>query len=224
MFTGVRFVTDRIRVVVVDGHTLTRFGLLRVVGEQADIAVVGDSGLGREAVGVVEAVRPDVVVLDTALPDADGLLIARELRDRYDGLGIVLLTSNGEDDALFRALELGVSAFVTKTAPITEVLAAIRHAAVSAKSFLASGLGQAFARRQLAEPATVLSPRETEVLVLPGRGLTIPAIASRIFVSSSTAKTYVARVYEKLGASNRAQALMAGVRLGLISEELAAAG
>ncbi|TDU91680.1 LuxR family two component transcriptional regulator [Kribbella voronezhensis] len=215
---------DRIRVVIVDGHTLTRFGLLGVVGGLADIEVVGDSGLGGDAVGLVEAVRPDVVVLDTALPDADGLLIARELRDRDDRLGIVLLAANGEDDLLFRALELGVSAFVTKTAPIAEVLAAIRHAAVAAKSFLASGLGPAFARRQLAAPVTVLSPRETEVLVLLGRGLTIPAIAGRIFVSASTAKTYVARIYEKLGASNRAQALMAGVRLGLISEELAAAG
>jgi DNA-binding NarL/FixJ family response regulator len=203
---------------------LTRFGLLCVVGGQDDIEVVGDSGLGGEAVGLVEAVRPDVVVLDIALPDADGLLVARELRDRYDGLGIVLLTSNGEDDMLFQALELGVSAFVTKTAPVAEVLAAIRHAAVSAKSFLASGLGFAFARRQVAVPVTVLSPRETEVLILLGKGLTIPAIAGRIFVSASTAKTYVARVYEKLGVSNRAQALIAGVRLGLINEELAAAG
>jgi len=215
----VRFVTDRIRVVIVDGHTLTRFGLLGVAGGLADVEVVGDSGLGAEAVALVDRVRPDVVVLDTALPDADGLLIARELRDRYVGLGIVLLTSNGEDDILFRALELGVSAFVTKTAPITEVLAAIRHAAVAAGSFLASGLGQAFARRQSAAPRPVLSPREAEVLILLGQGLSISAVAGRMYVSHSTAKTYVARVYEKLGVSNRAQALMAGIRLGLIRKE-----
>jgi DNA-binding NarL/FixJ family response regulator len=110
---------------------------------------------------------------------------------------------------------------VAKTAPTSEVLAAIRHAAVSANSFLASGLGEAFARRQLAAPAPVLSPREAEVLVLLGRGLSVPAIAGLMFVSHSTAKTYVSRVYEKLGASNRAQALMAGLRLGLIRKELA---
>jgi DNA-binding NarL/FixJ family response regulator len=211
--------TGGIRVVIVDGHTLTRFGLLGLVGEQADIEVVGDSGLGAEAVALVDSVKPDVVVLDTALPDVDGLLIARELRDRYDGLGIVLLTSNGEDDTMFRALEAGASAFVTKNAPIAELLAAIRHAAVAAGSFLASGLGQAFARKQLAAPRPVLSPREAQVLVLLGQGLSVAAVAGRMFVSHSTAKTYVARVYEKLGASNRAQALMAGVRMGLISED-----
>ena len=104
---------------------------------------------------------------------------------------------------MFRALEAGVSAFVTKNAPIAELLAAIRHSAVAAGSFLASGLGQAFARRQLAAPRPVLSPRETEVLVLLGQGLSIAAIAGKLYVSHSTAKTYVSRVYEKLGASNR---------------------
>ncbi|NEA32320.1 response regulator transcription factor [Streptomyces sp. SID13031] len=213
--------TNRIRIVVVDGHTLTRFGLLGLVSGQADIEIVGDTGLGAEAVELVESVKPDVVVLDTVLPDADGLRIARELRDRYAGLGIVLLTSNGADDTLFRALEIGVSAFVSKTAPIAEVLAGIRHAAVASGSFLASGLGQAYARRKSAVPAPVLSPREAEVLVLLGQGLSVPAIAGRMFVSHSTAKTYVARVYEKLGVSNRAQALMAGLRLGVIRKELA---
>ncbi|GAA1601326.1 response regulator transcription factor [Kribbella sancticallisti] len=211
----------RIKIVVVDGHTLTRYGMLGLVGGHADIELVGDTGLGAEAAALVAATEPDVVVLDTALPDRDGLLVARELRDRYAGLGIVLLASNGEDEVLFRALEQGVSAFVAKTAPTNEILAAIRHAAVSANSFLASGLGPAFARRQLVAPRPVLSPREAEVLSLLGQGLSIPAIAAGMFVSHSTAKTYVARVYEKLGASNRAQALMAGLRLGLIRKELA---
>jgi DNA-binding NarL/FixJ family response regulator len=224
--------SHQIRIVVVDGHTLTRFGLLGLVSGQADLAVVGEIGLGSQAVATVAAADADVVVLDTALPDTDGLRIARELRDRYAGLGIVLLTSNGEDDVLFRALEIGVSAFVAKTAPAAEVLAAIRHAAVAAGSFIASGLGQAVARRQgagaqgvggqRAGGTPVLSPREAQVLELLGQGLSVAAIGAAMYVSHSTAKTYVARLYEKLGASNRAQALMTGLQLGLIRKELPA--
>jgi DNA-binding NarL/FixJ family response regulator len=224
--------SHQIRIVVVDGHTLTRFGLLGLVGGQSDMVVVGETGLGSDAFATVADGDADVVVLDTSLPDADGLRIARELRDRYAGLGIVLLTSNGEDDVLFRALEIGVSAFVTKTAPAPELLAAIRHAAVAAGSFIASGLGPAVARRQSrvaqgaggqgGRGAAMLSPREAQVLGLLGQGLSVAAISAAMYVSHSTAKTYVARVYEKLGASNRAQALMTGMQLGLIRKELPA--
>ena len=222
--------SHQIRIVVIDGHTLTRFGLLGLVGGQSDMAVVGETGLGSDAVATVAAADAEVVVLDTTLPDADGLTIARELRDRYAGLGIVLLTSNGEDDVLFRALEVGVSAFVTKAAPAAELLAAIRHAAVAAGSFIASGLGQAVARRhgagahgaggQRAGATPALSPREAEVLELLGQGLSVAAIGAAMYLSHSTAKTYVSRLYEKLGASNRAQALMTGLQLGLIRKEL----
>ena len=117
---------------------------------------------------------------------------------------------------LFRALETGVSAFVGQTAPVEEMLAAIRHAAVAASSFTASGLAVALARRQTVQERLALSPRETEVLGLLGDGLSIPAIAARMFISQSTAKTYVARLYEKLGAGNRAQALMTAIHYGLI--------
>ena len=96
------------------------------------------------------------------------------------------------------------------------MIAAIRHAAVAASSFTASGLAVALARRQTAQERLALSPRETEVLALLGDGLSVPAIAARMFISQSTAKTYVARLYEKLGAANRAQALMTAIHHGLI--------
>ena len=160
--------------------------------------------------------RPDVVTVDVVLPDGDGLRLAREFRDRYPDLGIVMLTSQQADDVLFRALENGVSAFVAKTAPLDEVLGAIRHAAVAASSFTASGLATAVARRRTTQDRLALSPRETEVLRLLHDGLSVPAIALEMFISMSTAKTYVARLYEKLGAANRAQALMAAMHHGLI--------
>lgn len=205
--------------VIVDGHTLTRFGLRALISQQSDIEVAAESGLMAEAVRVIRYARPDVVTIDVTLPDGDGLRLARDLREDWPDLGIVMLASRGEDELLFRALDAGASAFVEKTAPVGEVMAAIRHAAVAATSFTATGLAGALARRRSASDRMALSRRESEVLDLLKDGLSVPAIATSMFVSQSTAKTYVSRLYEKLGASNRAQALMTAMHHGLIHYE-----
>ena len=99
-----------IRLAVIDGHTLTRYGLRELVAQHPDIQLVAECGSVADAQRVLEAARPDVVTVEVDLPDGDGLRLARELRDRYAGLGIVILASQGQDDVLFRALETGVSA------------------------------------------------------------------------------------------------------------------
>lgn len=208
-----------IRVAVVDGDTLTRYGLRELIARHPDLRLAAECGSAAGAPAMVRAHQPDVVTVDVALPDGDGLRLARELRDRYSGLGIVMLTSQGEDDVLFRALETGASAFVAKTASLDEVLAAIRHAAVAASSFTASGLAMALARRRNPGLGLGLSARETETLRLLRDGLSIPAIAQTLFISHSTAKTYVTRLYRKLGAVNRTQALITALHLGLIQYE-----
>jgi DNA-binding NarL/FixJ family response regulator len=205
-----------IRIVVVDGHTLTRYGFRELVAQQPDMEIVAECDRAAEAADVLAALHPDVVTVDVSLPDADGLQLARELRDHYPELGIVILTSKDQDDVLFRALETGVSAFVPKTAPVSELLGAIRHASVAALSFTAAGLAGALSRRQTTRNQMALSAREAEVLELLHSGMSIPAIALQMYISPSTAKTYVSRLYEKLGAANRAQALMIAYRHGLI--------
>ena len=205
-----------IRVLVIDSHPVTRWGLGRVTAEQPDLAVVGEAGTAAEALRLVAALRPDVVTVGLSLPDRDGLELIRELRDHDDRLGLVVLTSQSEDDVLFRALDTGASAFVSKAASLPEVLGAIRHAAVSASSFSAAGLAQAMHRRterQARRP--LLSAREAQVLGLLQEGKSVPEVAEAMFVSLSTAKTYVSRLYDKLGVTNRAQAMMAAVRLNL---------
>ncbi len=206
-----------IRLAIVDGQTLIRYGLRELVAHHSDIEIVAECQSAAGTLPMLAATQPDVVTVDVALPDGDGLRLARELRDTYAGLGIVMLTSKHEDDILFRALETGVSAFVPKTAPLDEVLAAIRHAAVAAASFTASGLAMAVARRRTMQDRFALSPRESQVLNLLHEGLSIPVIAHEMYISVSTAKTYVARLYEKLGAANRAQALMTALHHGLIN-------
>jgi DNA-binding NarL/FixJ family response regulator len=204
------------RLVLVDGQTLARYGLRQFVARHSDIEIVAECPSTADAQRVIATIQPDVVTVEVKLPDGDGLRLARELRDRYADLGIVILASQQEDDVLFQALETGVSAFVAMTAPLEEVLAAIRHAAVAATSFTASGLATALARHHAVQDRLTLSHREREILHLLRDGLSIPAIAMTMFMSQSTAKTHVARLYDKLGAANRAQALMTAMHRGLI--------
>ena len=208
-----------IRTVVVDAHPLTRYGLSVLAEQHSDIEIVAETGSAADALQVIAAAVPGVVTIEIGLPDGDGLQLARALRDRYATLGIVVLTSFGRDDVLFRAIDSGVSAFVLKSAPVNEVLGAIRHAAVAATSFTATGLLDALSRRRDTDSRFPLSPRERQVLSYLMDGLSTPAIARTLFVSQSTAKTYVARLYDKLGANNRAQALMTALHHGLIRQQ-----
>ncbi|TDD60103.1 response regulator transcription factor [Kribbella antibiotica] len=211
---------ELVKVVVIDGHTLVRYGLIGLVGTEPDLEVIGDSGRRAEVFGMVLSERPNVVVLDVSPPDLAGLRVARDLRHQYAELGIVLLAPEGQDDLLFSALESGVSAFVAKSAPTDEILAAIRHAAVAPTSFTATGLGPAMSRRDHSTTQTLLSPREAQVLDLLGQGLSVRDIAVALSVSISTAKTYVARLYEKLEVSNRAQAIMTALQRGLLAPKV----
>jgi DNA-binding NarL/FixJ family response regulator len=204
-----------VRLVAVDEHILLRLGLARVVAGCGDVDLVGDAGSAADAARLVEQVRPDVVTFDVSLPDSDGWSLARRLRARQPGVGLVLVSAANDDALLYRALDEGLSAYVTKAAPATMVLAAIRHAAVAPESFTAPGLSAALARRRAS--TGLLSQREREVLALMRDGISLPGIAVRLQVSEATVKTYVARLYTKLRVNNRSQALMAAVNQGLLS-------
>jgi DNA-binding NarL/FixJ family response regulator len=210
--------SDRaIRLLIVDAHPLVRWALTHIADATPDLKTIGEAESAAEAMNMVFGLSPDVVTIDCSLPDGRGWQLADELREKYPTLGIVILTANESDDMLFRALHSGASAYVSKEAPVQEVIGAIRHAAVAASSFSASGLAQALRRERHSERLT-LSRREHQVLLLLRDGHSVPQVAATLFVSLSTAKTYVARVYEKLGASNRAQALMTAVKLGLFEQ------
>lgn len=153
--------------------------------------------------------------MDLRLPDGSGLDATRQLRRAHPGMGIVVLTMYAGDDQLFGALEAGASAFVPKSAPAGDVVAAARHAAATPNAFTAGDLAEAMKRR-LEPSGPQLSPRESQVLKLLADGMSVAHIAKHLFVSESTAKTHISKLYEKLGAGNRAQALMTALRLGLL--------
>jgi DNA-binding NarL/FixJ family response regulator len=207
-----------IRLLIVDAHPLMRCALAHIATEAPGVETVGQASTADEAVALAATSRPDVVTIDCSLTEGAGWQLARDLRDRYPRLGIVLLTGLGADDSLFRALDSGASACLGQSASVAEVLSAIRHCAVAPSFFSASGMAQALRRRQdvnARQGEGNLSEREHQVIRLLREGLTVSQVAGELHVSLSTAKTYVARVYEKLGANNRAQALMTAVRLGI---------
>jgi DNA-binding NarL/FixJ family response regulator len=213
-----------VRVVVVGDHPVTRWGLCRLIDAQDGLVVTAEAATAEEALRLTASLVPDVVVVGLHSPAGFGLPLATHLRDRFDDLGIVVLAATDDDDVLLQAFETGVSAFVSERAPVTEVVAAVRHAAVAASSFTAAGLAAALRRqREAGTRGLELSAREREVLDLLVAGRSVPWIAEDLHISISTAKTYVGRLYDKLGVRSRAEAVLAAVRLGLVAPARTAA-
>jgi len=202
-------------VLLIDDHDLIRQGLRRAFERSDDFTVLGEAASLSQGEQLVARHDPQVVVIDVRLPDGSGLDLVRKMRQHKTQLGIVVLTMYAGDEQLFAALDAGASAFVAKDAPADDVVAAARHAAVSPRSFTAPDLAEAMQRR-LRPTGPQLSPREREVLELLSQGLGVAAIARKLYISESTAKTHISKIYDKLGAANRAQAIMNGIRAGLI--------
>lgn len=208
------------RVLLVDDHDLIRRGLAHAFERHTDFEVAGQAASVAEGLRQFASLTPDVVITDVRLPDGTGLDLVRKIRAGGHDTGVVVLTMYAGDEQLFAALEAGASAFVSKDAPSDEVVAAARHALVSPRSFTAADLAGAM-RRKMTPAGPQLTQREAEVLSLLARGFSVAGIARSIFVSDSTAKTHISKIYEKLGASNRADAIMKAVRSGLLADDLA---
>ena len=207
---------DTTTVLLVDDHELIRHGLATAFSLDPGMVVVDQAATVAGALEKWREHRPAVVVTDLQLPDGTGLDIVRAVRRDAPDAGLVVLTMHSGDEQIFAAMEAGASAFVGKDSPSTEVVKAAKHSAVSPRTFLCAGLSAAMIRRATGE-STRLSDREHEVLQLLADGLGAGQIASQLYMSESTAKSHIARIYQKLGATNRAQALVTAMRSGLLS-------
>jgi DNA-binding NarL/FixJ family response regulator len=204
-------------ILLVDDHDLIRQGLRKVLHNEPDMAVIGEAASCAAALAAVGATSPDVTILDIGLPDGNGVDLVPRLKQLSPNMGIVVLTMYDDDEHLFRTLDVGASAFVAKSAPSSGLVAAVRHAAASPHAFSAVMLAEAMRRRMSVQHGVVLTAREIEIVELLKLGLSVNAIAARLFISASTIKTHLSNVYGKLGAANRTQAVMQALRLGLIS-------
>ena len=203
-------------VLLVDDHELIRQGLARAFERDEEMTVVGQASTVAAGLAAWTDLRPDVVVTDLQMPDGHGLDVVRAIREKSESTGVVVLTMHAGDDHIFAAMEAGASAFVGKDTRAAEVVSAARHAAVAPRTFLCAGLSQAVMRRATTPAPPKLSAREAEVLGLLADGLGTGDIASSLYMSESTAKTPITHIYQKLGAANRAQALVTAMRLGLL--------
>jgi DNA-binding NarL/FixJ family response regulator len=203
-------------VLLVDDHELIRQGLARAFERDVDMTVIGQAGTVDEGISFWDDLHPDVVVTDLQMPGGSGLDVVRAIRAKSNTTGVVVLTMHAGDDQIFAAMEAGASAFVGKDTRATEVVSAAKHAAVAPRTFLCAGLSQAVMRRATSPAPPKLSGREAEVLALLADGLGTGEIAGSLYMSESTAKTHITHIYQKLGAANRAQALVTAMRLGLL--------
>jgi DNA-binding NarL/FixJ family response regulator len=206
-----------LRVVMVDDHVMIVDALSSFLEAVDDggrpIRVVGRAGSLREAAAVLRETLAHVVVVDVNLPDGNGLTLVQRIRARSATIGIVVLTMYDDDATLLGAQEAGASALVLKSAGAVSVLAAVRQAAQDPGTFLAEGVDDAL-RRQ--EKLPHLSPRELEVFELIAEGAKVSDVAEGLYMSPSTVKTHISKVYSKLGAHNRASAVRIAIDLGLI--------
>lgn len=207
---------EPLRILLADDHPVVRDGLRAMLSTEADFAVVGEAGTGAAAVAEAARLRPDVVLMDLAMPEMDGVEAIRRLRAADPAVQVVVLTVFDTDERILGALAAGAQGYLLKGAPRAEIFAAIRT--VRAGGALIPPLAAAkLLRRVRAEEPDALTPREREVLGLVAAGLANRDIAARCGISERTVKFHVSSILGKLGAGNRTQAVRLAREQGLLS-------
>ena len=209
---------------LVDDQALVRTGFRLILQSEPDLTVVAEAADGRRAVELADAVRPDVVLMDVRMPVMDGIAATAELTARAIAPRVLVLTTFDLDEHVYDALAAGASGFLLKDVKADQLVEAIRIVHTG-DALLAPSVTRRLITRFLVarppgsiDPASIgtLTDREREVLVLIGRGHSNGEIAAALVVSAATVKTHIGHVFAKLGARDRAQAVIAAYEAGLI--------
>jgi len=214
-----------IRVAIADDQQLIRGGFRSLLESEPDIDVVGEAGTGTEAVALVNAQRPDVVLMDIRMPDGDGLWATEQIaaNPALVDTRIIIVTTFELDEYVGRAIRAGASGFLVKDTEPVELIRAIRVVA-GGDALLSPGVTKRLLERMAVdltdepdlERLAVLTTREREVLALVGQGLTNDEIGTSLFLSPLTAKTHVSRIMAKLAARDRVQLVVVAYETGLV--------
>jgi DNA-binding NarL/FixJ family response regulator len=213
-----------IRFALVDDQEIVRAGLARILSPVDGFELVAECADGREAVQELPALRPDVVLMDIRMPVLDGIAATAKLRDAPDPLVVLVLTTFGEDEVLWGAIEAGAAGFVLKDASAEDLIAAVRAVAGGGAWFDPAVAPRILAhyRRRVAPAAReaarleLLTERELDVLRLMARGSTNGEIASTLYVAEATVKTHVGSIFGKLGVRDRAAAIVFAYDHGVV--------
>ena len=209
--------TAPIRVFLLDDHEIVRRGVRELLEGQPDIIVVGEAGTAAAALARIPALRPNVAVLDVRLPDGDGVSVCREIRSQLPEVACLMLTSFGDDEALFDAVMAGAAGYVLKQIRGTDLVGAVRTVASGQSMLDAKAASQLMARlrdtTRKRDPLEGLTGQERKILELIGEGLTNRQIGERLYLAEKTVKNYVSALFQKLGMERRTQAAAYAARV-----------
>jgi DNA-binding NarL/FixJ family response regulator len=199
-----------IKVFLLDDHEIVRRGVKDMLEAEPDITVIGEAGTAESALARIPALMPDVAVLDVRLPDGDGVTVCREIRSRHPEVSCLMLTSFGDDEALFDAIMAGAAGYVLKQIRGTDLVGAVRTIASGESMLDPEAASKVMARMRdqatKSDPLAGLTPQERKILELIGEGLTNRQIGQRMYLAEKTVKNYVSALFAKLGMERRTQA------------------
>jgi DNA-binding NarL/FixJ family response regulator len=215
--------SEAIRILLVDDHAMFRAGIRALIEAEDRLEVVGEASTGDEGVDKVRELKPDVVVMDLAMPGSNGLEATRRISALNLNTHVLVLTVHAEEEYLVPVVEAGASGYLTKTSADTDLLEAIRVVA-RGQVFLPPKAATLLLKRYKdaegddSPGVTDLSSREQEVLALTAEGFSSREIGLKLFISPKTVDTYRSRIMDKLGLSHRSELVRFALRVGLLKE------
>ena len=211
---------DKIKILVVDDHAVMRDGIRALLGLHEDIEIVGEASEGKEAIEKAQELAPDVIVMDIAMPDMDGLEATRRITKKNPAVKVLVLTQHDNKEYILSAVKAGVVGYVPKRALGLELVSAIR-AVHQGDSYLypsaAAAVIRDYLKGSVKEPYDLLTAREREILKLIADGNTSREIAGMLFISIKTVLGHRTKIMEKLDIHNRTELIKYAMRKGLVS-------
>jgi two-component system response regulator NreC len=215
----------KIRVLLVDDHTILRAGLRMMLDAQPDIEVVGEASDGRQALAEAQRLQPHVVLMDITMPEMNGIEATRQLKRTLDSTRVLILTMHENEEYLFQVLRAGASGYILKEAAGTELISAIRivfagrfYMSPSAQSMMVGDYLQRVRSGEERDSYSALTEREREILKLVAEGHTNNQIAERLFISPKTVDTHRTHIMDKLNLHSRAELVKYAMRRGLLED------
>ena len=215
---------DIIRILLVEDHVVVREGTRQLLQAEPDLEVVGEAGDGEEAVKLATQVKPDVIIMDVAMPKLSGIEATRQIKAIMPSVAVLILTGYDYDEYIFSLLEAGAAGYLLKNISGDELVDAVRavhsgepvlHPAIMNKLMqqFKPSTGEPLTRR----PMEMLSKREMEVLKLAATGMTNKDIGERLFISIRTVQAHLRSIFNKLGVGSRSEAILQGLKRGWFS-------
>lgn len=213
---------QQIRILIADDHAVVREGTRQIIDHEPDLTVVAQAGDGEEAIKLAGDCKPDVAIIDVAMPNIDGIEATKQIKALYPGITVLILTAYDDDQFVFNLLEAGAAGYLLKSIRASELIDAVR-AVYAGESVLHPAVARKVLNRfipasgkPMGEPSNVLSEREMDVLKLATKGLNNQDIADELFLSVRTVQAHLGHIFDKLDVSSRTEAVVRALKEGWI--------